>query len=94
MSSEIATVSARNHARPVPGMRLSGFSNSWNCSWSWLMISLVFPTLKADKSFWEAGFNSVAVATCVNRDLICLSLLSKAFFTVVKSVGMMPLGPM
>ena len=44
------------------------------------MISLVFQTLKADKSFWEADVSSVAVATCVNSDLICLSLLSMAFF--------------
>ena len=94
MSSKIVTVSVRNHVRPVIGMRLSGSSNSWNCSWSWLMITLAFPPLKADKSFWEAGFNSVAVVTCVNRDLICLSVLIKASFSEVKSVGRMPLSPM
>lgn len=94
MSSRTNPVSARNHTRPAIGMKLSGSSNSWNCSWSWLMITLVFPLFKANKSFWEAGSNSVAVVTCVNRYLICLSVLVKASFSEVKSVGRMPLSPM
>ena len=58
------------------------------------MISLVFPFLRADRSFWDDGFISAAIVTCVTNALICLSLLSMAFLTVGKSVGITLLGAM
>ena len=55
--------------------------------------SVIRPSLKGGLSM-SAGSNSVAAVICVNRDLICLSVLVKASFSEVKSVGRMPLSPM